>query len=373
MKIWRHFDFWLIGAVALLIVFGLAMIRSAVLSSPDAGERELSRQLIFALAGIAIVMGLSAIDYRFWGRVSGWLYGVLMILLILVAVLGDAVFGAKRWIPLFGGLYNLQPSEIGKFVMILGLGHYLINHPDETRKFSFIVRTLIYIGVPVLLIAVQPDFSTCILYGVIWLALLWPSGLRVSHLLFMGGVAIALGIIGFFVALQSDEARYIAQRVVFFILPDNNSQEFRDATYNITQSLISVGSGGWFGQGYGVGSQVQSRFLKVRHTDFIFATIAHELGFVGAVFTIGLFVFIIFRIFQAGWRARDAYGQLICYAIGTVILFEAFSNIASTLDILPVTGSPLPFVSYGGSSLWTFLAGIGLVQSVILRQKQIEF
>ena len=229
------------------------------------------------------------------------------------------------------------------------------------------------IGAVALLIAVQPDFSTCILYGVIWLALLWPSGLRVSHLLIMGGAAVVLGIIGFFIALQSDEARYIAQRVIFFFLPASDTQEFRDATYNITQALISVGSGGWFGQGYGAGSQVQSRFLKVRHTDFIFATIAHELGFVGAVFTIALFVFIIFRIFQAGGRARDTYGQLICYGIGTVIMFEAFSNIASNMDVLPVTGSPLPFVSYGGSSLWTFLAGIGLVESVVLRQKQIEF
>jgi len=373
VKIWRHFDFWLLGAVALLILFGLAMIRSAVLTSPDAGARELSRQLLFALTGLLILAVVSAIDYRFWGRVSGWLYAALLFLLALVALLGDAVFGANRWIPLFGGLYNLQPSEIGKFIMVLSLGHYLVTHPDQMHRLPFIARTGVYVGVPVLFIAAQPDFSTCILYGVLWLALLWPAGLRLSHLLLLGAGAALIGVAGFFVALQSDEARYIAQRVVLFFLASPESQEFRDATYNITQALISIGSGGWAGQGYGVGSQVQSRFLKVRHTDYIFATIAHELGFVGAVLTVLMFVFVILRIFQAGRQARDRYGQLICFGVGTVILFEAFSNIASNMNMLPVTGSPLPFVSYGGSSLWTFLFSIGLVESVILRHKQIEF
>jgi rod shape determining protein RodA len=211
------------------------------------------------------------------------------------------------------------------------------------------------------------------LYGVIWLAMLWAFGLRWEHLFILIGIAVAIGVLGFFAALQSDEARYIAQRVVFFALPNPDSQEFRDATYNITQALISIGSGGWFGEGYGAGSQVQFRFLKVRHTDYIFATIAHELGFVGAVLTILLFVFVIARIFRAGIKARDGYGQLICFGVGTVILFEAFTNIASNLNLLPVTGSPLPFVSYGGSSLVTFLFGVGLVESVILRHKQIEF
>jgi len=372
-KIWRHFDFWLIGAVALLIIFGVAMIRSAVLSSPDAGARELSRQLLFALAGIAILVIVSAIDYRLWGSVSGWLYGVLIVLLVLVAVLGEAVFGANRWIPLFGGAYNLQPSEIGKFIVVLGLGHYLVNNAEQMRRFRFILKTLVYIGVPVLFIAVQPDFSTCILYGVIWLAMLWAYGLRWEHLLILVGLAGIVGALGFFIAIESDEARYIAQRVVYFFLPNPESREFRDATYNITQALVSIGSGGWFGQGYGAGSQVQFRFLKVRHTDYIFATIAHELGFVGAVIAILLFVFVVLRIFQAGRKARDGYGQLICFGVGTVIMFEAFSNIASNMNVLPVTGSPLPFVSYGGSSLWTFLFGIGLVESVILRHKQIEF
>jgi rod shape determining protein RodA len=270
-------------------------------------------------------------------------------------------------------VFNLQPSELGKFIMVLGLGYLLANHQAQMKRLGFVVQTLIYIGIPLVLIALQPDFSSCILYGVVWFALLWVSGLQWRHILLLGGVGVLTGIVGFFIALQSEEARYIAQRVIFFVIPDQDSQAFRDATYNITQALISIGSGGWFGEGYGNGSQVQLRFLKVRHTDYIFAAIANEFGFVGAILIILLFVALIARIFYVGQNARDIYGRLICFGVGAVIMFEAFSNIASNLDLLPVTGSPLPFISYGGSSLWTFLFAIGLVESVVLRHKQIEF
>jgi rod shape determining protein RodA len=372
-RIWRHFDFWLLGVVALLIIFGVAMIRSTMLPSPDGGARELSRQFLFVLVGVPIMFGVGAIDYRVWGGVSNSLYLILLALLAYLAVFGEAVYGASRWIPLLGGLYNLQPSELGKFIMVIVLSHYLAAHADEIRKFGFVLKTLLYVGIPVVFIALQPDFSSCIVYGVIWFGSLWLAGLRWQHVLVLAGVAAVIGLAGFFVALQSQEARYIAERVVFFFLPNPESKEFRDATYNVNQALVSIGSGGWFGLGYGQGSQVQLRFLKVRHTDYIFAAVAHEFGFVGAVVVILLFAALIYRIFRAGQMARDTYGRLICFGVGMVILFEAFSNIASNMNLLPVSGAPLPFVSYGGSSLWTFLFGVGLVESVILRHKQIDF
>jgi rod shape determining protein RodA len=374
-RIWRHFDFWLLGAVVLLVIFGIAMIRSAMLSTPDTGVQEFSRQLLFALIGIPVLLVASAIDYRLWGGLSGSLYVFLLLLLVFVIVFGNAVFGANRWIPLdrLGLPINLQPSELGKFIIVLTLGQYLATHGQEVRKFSFILKTLLFVGVPIVLIAVQPDFSSCILYAVIWFAILWASGLRWEHMGLLAGIGVAAGLLGFFLALQSNAARYIAQRIVFFILPSPGIKVYDDATYNIQQALISIGSGGWFGQGYGNGSQVQLGFLKVRHTDFIFSTIANEFGFVGAAVVIALFVFLIIRIFRAGQTARDPYGRLICFGIGIDILFEAFTNIASNMKLMPVTGSPLPFVSYGGSSLWTFLFAIGLVESVVLRHKQIEF
>lgn len=370
-SLWRHFDFALLGIVALLIIIGIAMVRSATLSSPDTGIFEFSRQALFAVIGIPVVLIVSAIDYRVWGGLSGSLYVLLLVLLAFVEIFGQAVFGANRWIPL--GIINLQPSELGKFIMVLVLGFYLANNGAQIHKLSFILRTLIYIGVPVIFIALQPDFSSCILYGVIWFSLLWASGLRLWHVAVLAGITAVIGGIGFSLALQSESALYIVQRIVNFFFPNEASQQYQDATYNITQSLISIGSGGWVGEGYGNGSQVQLRFLKVRHTDFIFATIANEFGFIGSVVIILLFVALVMRIFRAAQIARDAYGRLICFGVGAVIFFEAFSNIASNMNLLPVTGSPLPFISYGGSSLWTFLFAIGLVESVVLRHKQIEF
>ncbi len=370
-KLWRHFDFWLLGAVILLCLLGVAMIRSATLTSIDTDlQAQTSRQMIFASAGLLVVFAFTLIDYRLWASLATPIYLFLIALLLIVLVIGAATFGAVRWIDL--GIINLQPSELGKFLTILTLGNYLANHPGEITKFSFVVKTLIFTSGPVLLIMAQPDFSACVLYGVIWLTLLWAAGMRMRHLVILGVIAVAVGLAGFLVALGSPSLRYVADRVLIFFAPGADTT-FRDATYNVNQSLISVGSGGWFGQGYGQGSQVQLRFLKVRQTDFIFATIANEFGFVGALVVIALFVLVVIRIYQVGGQARDLYGRLICFGVGTELMFEIFSNIGSNLQLLPVTGSPLPFISYGGSSLLTFLIGIGLVESVALRHKQIEF
>ncbi|MBP7692960.1 MAG: rod shape-determining protein RodA, partial [Anaerolineales bacterium] len=355
----------------LLCLLGVAMIRSATLTSIDTDlQAQTSRQMIFASAGLLVVFAFTLIDYRLWASLATPIYLFLIALLVIVLVIGAATFGAVRWIDL--GIINLQPSELGKFLTILTLGNYLANHPGEITKFSFVVKTLIFTSGPVLLIMAQPDFSACVLYGVIWLTLLWAAGMRMRHLVILGVIAVAVGLAGFLVALGSPSLRYVADRVLIFFAPGADTT-FRDATYNVNQSLISVGSGGWFGQGYGQGSQVQLRFLKVRQTDFIFATIANEFGFVGALVVIALFVLVVIRIYQVGGQARDLYGRLICFGVGTELMFEIFSNIGSNLQLLPVTGSPLPFISYGGSSLLTFLIGIGLVESVALRHKQIEF
>ncbi|MBL8057581.1 MAG: rod shape-determining protein RodA [Anaerolineales bacterium] len=370
-KLWRHFDFLLLGAIVLLCIVGVVMIRSATLTSIDTDlQASAGRQIIFGLAGLAVVVLFTVIDYRVWASLATPIYLVLLGLLVVVLIIGAATFGAVRWIDL--GPINLQPSELGKFLVILTLGNFIARREARVRQFSLVVQTLIFMSGPVLLLLSQPDFSSCILYGVIWLTLMWAAGMRWEHLALLGALGLVAGVVGFFIMLNNDSLRYIAERVLVFFLP-NSDTTFRDATYNVNQSLISVGSGGWFGQGYGQGSQVQLRFLKVRQTDFIFATIAHEFGFVGALVVIVLFALVVIRIYRVGEQARDFYGRLICFGVGTVIMFEAFSNIGSNLNLLPVTGSPLPFISYGGSSLLTFLIGIGLVESVALRHKQIEF
>lgn len=370
-KIWRHFDLALLGAVAVLIIFGTAMIRSTLLSSPDGGAYEMSRQLIFVLVGVPIVFVISAVDYRFWGRIAGVLYGLLIVLLVLVELLAVASFGAARWLDL--GIVQFQPSELGKFLIVLTLGAMVARQSDQTGRLGFIAKTLAHVGVPVALIFIQPDLSTSVIYIVIWFAVMWAAGIRMRHLALLAVTALAAVPVGFFTILEIPQLRYMADRLIVYAVPDVTSPAYQDAAYNIRQALISIGSGGLFGEGYGQGSQVQLRFLKVRHTDFIFSAISNEFGFVGAMLVIGLIAFIVFRIFRAGQLARDPFGSYICYGIGAIFLYQSFFNIGMNMKLLPVSGLPLPFVSYGGSALWTFLFGVGLVESVVLRQKRIEF
>ena len=373
-KIWRHFDFWLLGAVVLLIIFGIAMIRSTTLTSIDPDIQQLtSRQILFTFIGAVIVFGVSAIDYRFWGATANNIYILLIGLLLLVEVIGVESFGAKRWIDLPLIPINLQPSELGKFLIVLTLGHYVATHAHQIGQFPILLRTLVHVGFPVALIFIEPDLSTAVIYAVIWFVILWSAGLRWRHIALFGGVTAVVVPLGLFAILEVAKFQYMAQRLIVHFIPDETSTAYQEAYYNINQALISIGSGGWFGQGYGHGTQVQLRFLKVRQTDFIFSSIANEFGFVGAVVVILLLAFVVYRIFRAGQFARDPFGSFICYGVGAILMYQSFFNIAMNMNLLPVSGIPLPFVSYGGSSLWTFLFGVGLVESVILRHKQIEF
>ncbi len=370
-KIWRHFDFALLGAVAVLVIIGTAMIRSTVLTTPDGGAFETGRQLLYVLVGVPIIFLVGAVDYRIWASVSGALYATLVILLLIVDALGVTNFGANRWIDL--GFVLFQPSELGKFLIVLTLGAMVAANTEQIGRLGFILRTLVHIGVPIILIFVQPDLSTAVIYIVIWFTIMWAAGMRLRHIsLFAGTVAAAVPI-GFLTILEIPGLRYMADRLIVYFLPNPESADYQDAAYNIQQALVSIGSGGLFGQGYAHGSQVQLRFLKVRHTDFIFSAISNELGFIGAGLVIALIAFIVYRIFRAGQLARDPFGSFICYGIGIVVLYQSFFNIGMNMRLLPVSGLPLPFVSYGGSALWTFLFGIGLVESVVLRQKKIEF
>jgi rod shape determining protein RodA len=371
-KIWRHFDFALLGGVALLIILGIAMIRSTTLTSIDPSiQQSTSRQIIYSLIGAVILIVVSAIDYRLWSSLSGGIYAIMIILLIVVQLIGLTTFGATRWIDF--GFARLQPSELGKFLIALTLANSISSHTDQMGNLRFVVQTMIHVGVPILLIFIEPDLSTCIMYVVIWLVIMWAAGLRWQHLALFGGATVAILPVGFLTILSTPSLSYQADRIIHFLIPDKSSSTYQDAAYNVQQALISIGSGGWFGQGYGHGSQVQLRFLKVRQTDFIFSAISNEFGFIGAIIVIILVAFVVYRIFRAGQMARDTFGSLLCYGVGSVILYQAFFNIGMNMSLLPVTGLPLPFVSYGGSSLWTFLFGIGLVESVILRHKQIEF
>ncbi len=360
---WKHFDFWLLGTVAILTIFGITMISSTIagnISLADAAQR----QLIFAVAGFIALLGMASLDYHYWSAVNRPLYIIAIVILVLLWFLGEAVLGSARWFTT--AIVSIQPSEFAKIVIILVLAEYFAKNRDKLDNLRTVGRSLVLTVGIVIWIFLQPNLSTSIVVMVIWFAMLWVSGLRFKHLLMFigGGIGVAVAIIPF---LQD----YQITRITSFFVEDPDATS--GATYNVNQALISIGSGGLFGKGYGHGSQVQNRFLPVRWSDFIFSATAEELGLVGVVIIMLLELFVIYRCLKAARMARDTFGGLICYGVATLVAFQGAVNIGVNLKLIPATGLPLPFISYGGSSLFSLLLGIGLVESVILRHKALEF
>ncbi|MFO7585358.1 MAG: FtsW/RodA/SpoVE family cell cycle protein [Anaerolineales bacterium] len=361
--------------MTILVIIGVTMISSSI-----AGNIELTtetplvqRQIIFAVAGFVALLVMASIDYRFWGSLSTQLYVGMVLVLLALNIIGAALFGSARWFRTT--LVFIQPSEFAKIVLILVLADFfarrlhLMSDPKTTVR-SF----LIMMGITIWVI-LQPNLSTSIVLIVLWLVLVWIAGLPVRHMIAYALTGVAILSITFPLLVEFEIIKaYQLNRITNFIAPvdpDDLTARYGDR-YNIDQALVSIGSGGLFGQGYGQGPQVQLRFLKVRWSDFIFAATTHELGFAGAVLVILLLAFVIYRCLWAARAAPDAFGALICYGVATLIGFQALVNLGVNLNLLPATGLTLPFVSYGGSSLVANMIALGLVESVIMRRKAIE-
>jgi rod shape determining protein RodA len=364
-SIWKQFDFILLGASILLTIFGVLMIRSATL---DAVDPELIArvpdQIRFAFLGFGVLLGLAALDYRLLGGIHMWLYALMIILLFLVTLFGvEGDGGAQSWLNV--GI-RIQPSEIAKVLIIITLGVLLARNYERIGQMSTLVKSLLHIGIPAILIFIQPDLGMTIVLAVLWFTMVWAAGLRLKHI----GIGILVFCLSAPVAVPvawSQMENYQRLRITSFIFPESD----RDAYYNILQARISIGSGGLLGKGYANGPQNTGRFLRVRHTDFIFSVISEEFGFVGGVATMSLIGVVIFRILRGARRAADPFGSLICYGVASFIFFQTFVSIGMNLSLMPVTGLTLPFLSSGGTSLLSTLAGIGLAQSVIMRGRRI--
>lgn len=361
-NLWRNFDFYLFGAVVFMCIFGIIMIQSAI-----AGNAELldspRRQAIFVAGGIVLVIIMAAIDYHLWASLAKFIYAFAFVALFVIFVYGEARFGSARWIDT--GLILIQPSEIVKILMIMVLAEHFDRTKDEKRDFRWIGRSFILTLGVVVWILLQPNLSTSIVIFVIWFAMLWVSGLPAKYLAILGAVALLL-IAVMFPFLED----YQQARILNFIFP--NPEASYGEEYNIQQSKIAIGSGGWFGEGYAQGTQVQLRFMKVRHTDFIFSVVGEEFGFVGTMAVIGLMAFIILRCLRIAQTASDNYGSLLVFGYAAMLFFQTAVNIGVNLNLVPVSGLPFPFLSYGGSSLISTIMGIGLVESVALRKKTIQ-
>ena len=369
---WRYFDFWLLGAVVLATAFGTTMIRSAV-----AGNEVLlpliNRQIYFAVAGLALIFVVASIDYRYWMALYRPVFIVITLFLIALNLSATAVFGSARWFSV--GVLFLQPTEFAKIAVILLLARYFDKTQNRPRDLRWIFVAFLWTMGIAFWILIQPNLSNVVVLMVILATLLWLNGIQLKHLLLFGvlgfiaiSTVVALSAAGIRIPFLQE---YQQQRIATFILPDPNATF--GATYNVQQALIAIGSGGLFGKGYGHGTQTQLRFLKVRHTDFIFSAISEEFGLIGSLLVIIIIVLVIWRCIRAAQKARDVAGMTIAYGVATLIFFQGMVNIGVNLNIVPVSGLPLPFISYGGSGLTSLMLGIGLVESVAMRHRQLEF
>jgi rod shape determining protein RodA len=304
-EVWKHFDFWLFGTVVILCIFGIAMIRSAVAGNEVLGDL-VGRQIIWAGVTIGVILVVGLVDYHFYAALSRPLYLGTAILLAIIFVVGKVSFGAKRWLDT--GLFFIQPAELAKVLMILILADFFARHRDDEKNLRWVARSFVLTASVVIWILLQPNLSNSIVIFVLWFSLIWLGGLPTRYLAIFGIAAIVLGAVAFPFLEQ-----YQQQRILDFVIKDPNARHGN--SYNVDQALVTIGSGGWIGQGYGHSSQVQLRFLKVRHTDFIFSAMAAEFGFLGTIIIISLLVFVIFRCFRAARLAGDAYGPILRMAL----------------------------------------------------------
>jgi rod shape determining protein RodA len=359
--LWRNFDFVMFAVTVILVIYGILMIRSATLGAVDTELiSRVPRQIQYALIGVVVLFAVSAIDYRLLGALQPYIYAFLVFLLGLVAVLGQVgAAGAQRWLTV--GL-PVQPSELAKVLLVLLLGRHFEKQYTKLNRLSTVFISLGYVGLPAAFIFLQPSLGITILIMFTWFVMIWAAGLRLMHI----AIFMCLGLLAM-PFLWSQLEDYQRSRIFTFLNCEGNSE----ACYNVRQALYAIGSGGWVGKGYASGTQSQLRFLRVRHTDFIFSVISEELGFVGAASVYVLIGILLWRILRGAALARDPLGALLCYGFAAIIFFQTVVSTGMNLSVLPVTGLTLPFISSGGSSLLTLLFGMGMVQSVIMRRDRV--
>jgi rod shape determining protein RodA len=360
----RRLDWLLMGALAAVTAYGLWAIDG--ITRHDAGGSSLSHQVLFAVAG-AIVFGVALVVEPDWYR-RMWrpIYFGTLAIMILVLAAGAATRGSKRWIDV--GFFKFQPSEFGKVLFVLVLAGFLSERRSTVQSSRTPLAAIGLGALPILLVFVQPDIGTALVYTAALAAVLFVAGVRWSHLAILAAIAtgFALAVLWLLPAAGVNVLKpYQAERLTGFTHPDNDP---RGATYNLRQSIITVGAGGLRGRGVGGATQTGLDYIPEHATDFAFASLAEERGFFGASILLLLYLLIVWRALKIVTGARDLFSAIVAGGIAFMFLFQVFVNTAMTMGAAPITGIPLPFVSVGGSSLITNFLALGVLQAIHLRR-----
>ncbi len=363
-RLWRHFDPWLFLGTLALVIWGIVMVYSATVDPvTGAVDTRVYKQVVFALVGLGFFFLMVTLDYRALGPLAAVLYLLALGLLVVVLLSGRFSYGAQRWLSL--GPIEFQPSEPAKLFVIVALARFFSRHRPRLHRFRWVLASLALAALPAGLTFLQPDLGTAMVYLAIWGGMVLVAGLRGRHLLYLLGAALAVAPF-LWLGLRD----YMRRRLLIFL--DPYSDPF-GAGYNIIQAMLAVGSGGLVGRGLVASSDSQLRSLIVQYADFIFAILAEEFGFLGGLGLFALYGLVLWRCLRAAFLTSDLFGRFLAVGVATALCFQAQVHIGMNLAVLPVTGLPLPLVSYGGSALLTFLSALGLVESVAMRHRKFEF
>ncbi len=363
---WDRFDYLMFLSAIGLVVLGLLLIHSGSKEEYEGPfvsfANPVMKQMLFAFVGIVAMFIVSRIDYHYFVHYAWPLYAIGIFSLLAILVVGDAAYGSRRWFDL--GPIQVQPSEFAKLATVLALATFFSNHGGDARDLRTLALSLAIVVPPAFLIFIEPDLGTAIVFMCIWLGVVVVAGVSRSHLMVLGAVAIAVLPFIWTFAI----ADYQIERVSTLIDSTSGERSLNEG-YNVNQSKIAVGSGGWVGPGLGEGKQTQLGYLRVPTKDFIFSVLGEELGFIGCMGLFALFILLLMRGIRVAQIAGDTAGQLVAVGIVVLILMQAFINIAVNLSLFPVTGIPLPFVSQGGSSLVSLFFSLGILQSILMRHR----
>jgi rod shape determining protein RodA len=359
----RHLDLTLLVVTLLLSAFGALMIYSATVhQQTTAGiDPYLRKQLIYMVVGFVVLLAVAVFDYRYLRTFAAFIYGgIILGLLIVLSPIGSTQLGATRWIDL--GSFQVQPSELAKIGIIITLAAYLAQRKGEVRARDVAVCCAT-VAVPAALIFLEPDLGTALVFVAILATMFLVAGAKIRHF-------IALAVLGLMVIVGSLHfglvKQYQIDRFTAFLNP---RPDVRSIGYNLTQAKIAIASGGIQGKGLeGKNTQTSLNFVPEQHTDFIFTAVGEQLGFLGSATLLGLFALLIWRALRIATMSRDSFGTLLACGIVALWAFQIFVNVGMTMGIMPITGIPLPFISFGGSSLITNFASIGFLLNVHMRR-----
>jgi rod shape determining protein RodA len=361
LRFFKGYDWFLLGSAIFLCALGLTILFSTTYDLNI--ESEATKQVFNVGIGLIALFALSKIDYRFYKSYTGVMYILVILLLLSVRFFGKTALGATRWIDF--GFFQFQPSLVAQLLMAVILAKFFSDNYEEMRTFKLILRSAIYVAIPTVLVALQPDLGTALVFVFMWGTMILASNAKKIYLAVFGVAGLAsLPLVWNFLK------EYQKNRILTFMNPTIDPQ---GAGWNVNQAMIAIGSGQFWGRGLGHGTQSQLNFIPEKHTDFVFASLAEEMGFLGVMMLLGLYLIMFFRGIRVAVLARDFFGTYLTIGILAMLFVHVFVNVGMNMGIMPVTGIPLPLISYGGTPILVDLAAIGILENIYARYKKIDF